>query len=632
MGFASYNCFYVSENKVSSLIELENTTKTADVEQFDSTYWARLSHASDSASFVSGWLDIQCCALGRVVRGVVVLRTLEVASFAPAAVWPTGIEGSPKLASIVERVLADPRVTVDGQKNTRRQGTVCIAHPVLIDGEIYGVVALEVEGRTDSEVRDLVQQLGWGMGWLEALARRKTFTSKARLVTVLELIATSLRHERFQAAATAVATDLAITFNCERVTIGFMNGHHIEAAALSHSATFAKKTNLTRASEAAMDEAADQLATLRYPAQAGGSFQVTRAHAELSAQHGAGAICTVPLTVGERVLGAIVFEMPAGSSLDARTVELCEYAALLVGPVLDGKRKEDRWLAQKALGSVELHTRNLLGPKHVALKGSVALVALVALFFAFAEGDYRVTADAALEGNVQRAVTAALPGFILESRARAGDVVRGGDLIATLDDRDIKLERVKLVSQRAQREGEYSQALAAHERSRVQVLQAQLAQVDAQIRLADEQLSRTRLHAPFDAVIVKGDLTQSLGAPVERGAVLFELAPLDAYRIVLKVDERDITDIRVGQLGHMVLTSMPQDAIPMEVKNITPVSVVDQGRNYFRVEAAAKGTGPKLRPGMEGVGKIEIEERKLIWIFTHKLVHWFRMWTWSWWP
>lgn len=622
----------MSEDGITSLDDFKSGKSIAHTEQFESNFWARLSHASDSASFVSHWLDIQCSALDRVIRGVVVLHTTEAANFEPAAIWPLGIEGSAKLTGAVERVLEERRVIVDGAKNARRQDSICIAHPVLVDDELYGAVALEVEGRADSQVQDIVRQLGWGIGWIEALARRKTFTSKARLVTVLELIATSVRHERFQAAATAVATDLATTFNCERVTLGFMHGQHIEVAALSHSATFAKKTNLIRSAEAAMDEAADQLATVVYPARKGGSFQVTRAHAELAAQHHAGTVCTVPLTAGKQVLGAIVFEMPAGSVLDARTVELCEYAALLVGPVLDVKRREDRWLVHKAADSGAQWTRNLLGPKHVALKMSVGVLALAVLFFAFAEGEYRVTADAALEGTVQRAVTAALPGFILESSARAGDVVRDGDLIARLDDRDIQLERVKLLSQRAQREGEYGQALAAHERSRVQVLQAQLAQVDAQIRLADEQLSRTRLRAPFDAVIVKGDLTQSLGAPVERGAVLFELAPLDVYRIVMKVDERDIADIRVGQLGQLVLTSMPQDAIPMEVKKITPVSVIDQGRNYFRVEAVARSAGLKLRPGMEGVGKIQVEERKLFWIFTHKLVHWWRMWFWSWWP
>ena len=42
------------------------------------------------------------------------------------------------------------------------------------------------------------------------------------------------------------------------------------------------------------------------------------------------------------------------------------------------------------------------------------------------------------------------------------------------------------------------------------------------------------------AVVVSGDLTQSLGAPLERGQVMLELAPLDAYRVTLQVDERDI--------------------------------------------------------------------------------------------
>ena len=620
------------QDNIASLAERRGNAAQVDEDRFDSPSWARLSQATDSAAFISGWLDIQCRSLEGVIRGIVVLRASALGSFAPAGAWPAGIEGSPKLAAVVERALVERRVTVEGHKNSRRQDSVFLAHPILVDDELYGAVALEVESRADSRLQELVQQLGWGIGWLEAMARRKTFTSKARLVTVLELIATSLRHERFQAAATAVATDLATIFGCERVSVGFMNGRHIEVAALSHSASFGQKTNLIRAVEAAMDEAADQLATTIYPPRKGGSFQVTRAHAELAAQHGAGAICTVPMTVGTKVLGAVTLEMPAGVELDARTAEMCEYAALLLGPVLDVKRKEDRWLTQKAAESMTSWVRKLIGPQHVALKISVALAALVILFFAIVEGDYRVTADAALEGTVQRAVTAALPGFILEARARAGDVVRDGDLIARLDDKDIRLERTKLVSQRAQRESEYSQALAAHERSRGQVLQAQLAQVDAQIALADEQLSRTRLVAPFDALVVKGDLTQSLGAPVERGAVLFEVAPLDVYRIILKVDERDITDIRVGQAGHIVLTSMPQDAIPMEVKKITPVSVADQGRNYFRVEAVAKGASINLRPGMEGVGKIEVEQRKLFWIFTHKLVHWVRMWAWSWWP
>jgi len=148
----------------------------------------------------------------------------------------------------------------------------------------------------------------------------------------------------------------------------------------------------------------------------------------------------------------------------------------------------------------------------------------------------------------------------------------------------------------------------------------------------DEQLARTHLRAPFDGVIVKGDLSQSLGAAVERGNVLFEVAPLDTYRVIMKVDERDITEVADGQPGRLALTSMPNDEIRLLVDKITPVSVVDQGRNYFRVEAVVQGEIERLRPGMEGVGKIEIGSRNLFWIWTHKLTHWVRMWIWSWWP
>jgi Barrel-sandwich domain of CusB or HlyD membrane-fusion/GAF domain len=604
-----------------------------DSESFDSELWSRLAHASDAAAFAASWLDIQCRAFDRVVRGVVVLRSSEAATFAPVALWPEGIQGHPKLAAAAETALAERRVAVHGAKRgAGRQDPVFIAHPIIVDDQLYGAAALEVEARSEAAVREVVQRLGWGIGWLEALARRKTFTSKARLVTVLELIATSLNHDRFQAAATAVATELATMLACERVSIGFLKGRHIYLKALSHSAAFGKKANLTRALEAAMDEAADQLATVIYPARKDGAFQVTRAHAELARQHGSAHVCTIPLTAGGRVLGALVLERPAGEEFDARTVELCEHAALLVGPVLDVKRREDRWLLEKAVDTAAMHARNLVGPQHVGLKLWVGGFVLAALFFAIVDGDYQVTANAALEGTVQRAVAAALPGYVSETGARAGDVVRKGDLLAALDDRDLRLERLKWVSQRSQRSSEYREALAGHNRARARVLGAQLEQAEAQVALIDEQLLRTRIVAPFDAIVLKGDLSQSLGAPVERGNVLFELAPLDAYRVIMKVDERDITAIVVGQGGHLALSSMPHDPLPIEVEKITPVSVVEEGRNFFRVEARVKGGIEKLRPGMEGVGKIHVERRKLAWIWTHKITHWVRMWIWSWWP
>ena len=39
-----------------------------------------------------------------------------------------------------------------------------------------------------------------------------------------------------------------------------------------------------------------------------------------------------------------------------------------------------------------------------------------------------------------------------------------------------------------------------------------------------------------------------------------------------------------------------------------------------------------LRPGMEGIGKINAVRERMVWIWTHEFIDWLRLWVWSWWP
>jgi len=119
---------------------------------------------------------------------------------------------------------------------------------------------------------------------------------------------------------------------------------------------------------------------------------------------------------------------------------------------------------------------------------------------------------------------------------------------------------------------------------------------------------------------------------VETGDVLFEVAPLDAYRVMLHVDERDIGQLEVGQAGELILTAMPDRRFEFTVSKITPVSVSEEGENRFVVEARLAEISDELRPGMEGFGKVRVGRRKLIWIWTHPLIDWVRLRAWSWWP
>lgn len=597
--------------------------------------WTRMHRAGDAQAFAAAWLEIQAGALDGMRRAVVVLGPKERGPFAPVAVWPAGMTGSRSLVDTVERAMAERKALVRPANVTaeRPKTRDLIGLPIMLDGRLYGGLALEIERPPDTATAAIVAGLEWSATWFGAFIRRQWQPPSDRLITVLETVATSVHHRRFQESVTAVATELASRLGCERVSIGFLYGKHVQLKGMSHSANFSKKASLVRAIEASMDEAMDQQATVVYPAAEDGPVQVTRAHAELHEAFGKSSVCTVPFADGSELLGAITLESPSGNPLDEQARRLCEHTAALLGPILDVKRKDDRWLGRKALDSARDVGHRLLGPRDVGLKLTTGIAAILLLIFVFANGDYRVTADARIEGTVQRVVAAPMAGYIARADARAGDTVAEGEELASLDDRDLRLEHLKWLSQRSQRQREQSEALAARDRAQAGILAAQIEQADAQIALLEAQLDRVVVTAPFAGIVVSGDLSQSLGAPVERGDVLFELAPLNAYRIILDVDERDIGAVEVGQPGSLALTGMPDDALEFDVDRITPISTAAEGRNYFRVEASLAVAPPALlRPGMEGVGKIEAGRRKLFWIWTHKITYSIRMFLWSWWP
>lgn len=596
---------------------------------------ARLTAADDPAVFAAAWLDAIANLTNGIQQGLLVLATTRGGRNEPVASWPprsvpdrallTAVDGAVRSGRMVLQTLERPDDAADVGPS------LAIGYPVTVGGRVRGAAGLLI-GSDGEPARSVIDRVAWGCGWIEALLRRRSVSLGDRIGTVVELLATGLHHDRFQEAATAVVTELAGVFGCERVSLGFLQARHVRLAALSNSAVFGKKANLVRAIEAAMEEAVDQEATIVWPAQEA-QGHVVRAHEALSHDHGVNAVCTVPLFQNNRILGALTLERPADKPFDAATLQLCEHVGVLLGPILDLKRKEDRWLGRKAFDSLSDLAVRLFGPRHVALKlGAVATVCAV-VFLWVAKGDYRVTADGSLEGTTQRVLAAPVAGYLSDAPSRAGDIVKAGQVMATLDDRDLRLERLKWATQRAKQQREYAEALAKQDFAKAQVLRAQIEQAEAQLSLLDEQLTRLRITAPFDGIVVSGDLSQQLGAPVERGNVLFEVAPLNEFRIVLKADERDIVELQLGQTGELVLTSMPDRGFPFTVEKITPISTSQEGRNFYRVEARTRAEDSQaLRPGMQGVAKIDIGERRLVWIWTHKVVHWFRLFLWTWWP
>ncbi len=624
---------------MSSTIDGANrpeATARGDFTFLDQALWKQFREADTPESFTRAWLALQCRLVGDASCGVVVLGEPEIGPFAPAAYWPDEGALKAELSATAEQAMAERQGVVRSQGQDSGGGkTVSVAYPLTLEGQLFGVVAMTLGGAR-SQVRNVMRQLQWGAAWMELLLRRQQSRSdgeeRQRTAAAFDLLAAVLEQERFQDACNALVTELAMRLECDPVSVGFLRRGRTLVKAISHAADFGRRMNLIRDIGVAMDEAMDQKAVVLYPANEDWDYRVTRAHAELAATHKAGSILTIPLQAGGKVFGAITFERPAGAPFDEATVELCDAAASLVGPILYEKKRNDRLILTKVAESIRVQLKRLLGPHYFGRKlATVILVALVA-FFSLASDDYRVTSPAVLEGSVQRTIVAPFDGYLASQHARAGETVAEGEVLATLDDRDLVLERLRWSTSRSQHLTEYDRAFAERNRAEANIHRAEIEQAEAQIALLDEQLARTRIKAPFHGIVVSGDLSQSVGATVHRGEELFKIAPLDSFRVILEVDETDVEEIGQGQTGTLRLSSLPDELLDFTVERITPIAEQAEGRNYFRVEAGLDEADHRLRPGMEGVAKTLVEERLLIRIWTDKLVDWLRLALWRWMP
>ncbi len=600
----------------------------------EATLWAALASARDAQAFCQSWLAIQCRLIPGVAAGVVLLRRTEDGSYAPAAIWPDVRRDLSYLTDTAQRALSERSGLM--QPPAAAGANWQLAYPIEEAEALHGVVALDLSTRSEAESQAALRQLHWGVAGLVLLFSRQAVAREAaakdRLQTVLELTATAAVEERYHASAMALATELATRLACDRVSIGFLQAGAIRVDAISHSAHFKAHTNLMLGIAAAMEEGVDQGISITWPAMPGSLPIIARAHEALAGEHGNNAVCTVPLRSKRAVIGAITLERPAARPFELESLELVEALAGLAGPMLDVQRRADQWLGKRIALWWRNKLRDLLGARHTGLKlAAIGLVAAL-LLLTFAKGEFRVSASSTLEPLVQQAAAAPFNGYVREAPLRAGDLVKRGAVLAQLDDRELKLERLKWLSQQDELSKQFRQAMADRNAAQVQIVSAQLEQARAQVARAEDQLARTQIVAPFDGVIVSGDLSQQLGTPVERGTVLFEVAPLASFRLVFKVDERDIAYVRVGQRGALLLSALPHETLGFEVASITPVSTQREGRNFFRVEAKLDATDPRMRPSMEGVGKIAIERRRYLWIWSRQVVDGLRLMLWQWLP
>jgi RND family efflux transporter MFP subunit len=576
------------------------------------------------------WLVAQCGQVPDARAGLVLHHQDGV--LAPVALWPNAA-GAGLLLELAERAGRAAKGLITDLPGGGATGpNYAIAYPVKQDNAVLAVAALAVRASGDDALQAAMRQLQWGAAGLELILVRATSLAERERVATMEesvdLISTLLSEPRFEGAAMAFVTGLATRLDADRASLGLLKDGACKVRHMSHSSQFDKRMNLVRLIEAAMDEAVDQRKPIVLPALDEEAVPVRLAHDKLLAQE-QGAVMTVPLYIGGEAVGALMVERAQPFS-DSELRHAESLAALAI-VALEEKRQNDRPLPAKLWESLQSAADMVLKPGRIEYRIGLGLGVLLLLFLLFARGTDNLSADATLAPQEQRILAAPFDGYVRGAPARAGDHVRKGQVLAALDDSDLQLERAKWVSQLARYGGLYQDAAAMADRVQANVNSAQRDEAQAQLDLTDALIARATLRAPFDGLVVSGDLSQRLGGSVSKGEVLYTVAPSGNYRVDLNVKESRIAALAVGQKGTLHLSALPSHSYGFTVEKITPKTVAENGASYFVIEAVLDPgeTLAQLQPGMQGVGKIDVGRGWLIGIWTRDVAEWLRLRLWG---
>jgi membrane fusion protein (multidrug efflux system) len=191
-----------------------------------------------------------------------------------------------------------------------------------------------------------------------------------------------------------------------------------------------------------------------------------------------------------------------------------------------------------------------------------------------------------------------------------GQRVRRGQLLVQLDD---TLQRAQL----RQAEAQASIARTNLQRSRELLAQgfvspsavdqnaAALEVADAQVALANAQLARMKIVAPFDATT--GIRRVDIGDYVKDGADLVNLEDLSSLAVDFSLPERTLARLKNGQVVEITLDALPGKAFTGRVVALD--SQVDTNGRSLLVRAQVDNAGSLLKPGMFARARVVLATR-----------------------
>lgn len=451
----------------------------------------------------------------------------------------------------------------------------------------------------------------------------------ANYAQALEVLAATNVHTRFLSVAMALVNELASRHVCVRVSLGWRQGASIRLRAVSGTDKFERRMAVAQRLEAAMAEAAEQDEEIAWPAWPDTDV-IRRDHEAYAAAERLTGFLTVPLRVEGESRGVLALERagdaPAFAEADALALRVI---ADQVARRLDDLHGHDRWFGARWAVATRAWFAGFLGPRQTWLKVSAIAGALLLAFSLLVPLPYRVDANFIVRADELLHLPAPFEGYLGEVRVRPGDLVRANDLLLSLDRSDLYVERAAALAERQRFASEAERAEADKKLADLRAARAALAQAQARLDLVNYRLARAEMRAPFDGVVVEGDLRERIGAPVKPGDVLMKVSRLAGLYVEMRVPEPDIDLVAATRRAEIAFTARPEDTFAVEVDRVEPAAQVEREGNVFVVRGRLAGAQAEwLRPGMSGVAKLETERRTLAWIATHRLVDFLRLKLW----
>lgn len=443
---------------------------------------------------------------------------------------------------------------------------------------------------------------------------------------VLDLLVPTNEADRFLAAAMALCNETATAYGCERVSLGWWERGFIRLKAISRMEKFNRQMAAAQALEAAMDEALDQNAAVAWPAL--DASMIARDHEKFCQTHQVGHVLSTPLRVGDSPIAVLSCERESGPFTELEQQQL-RLLADLAAPRLVDLHHRDRWWGARAADSAKQRCAWLLGPQNTWAKILALFLMVLLAVLIFVKVPYRVEGDFIVQSEEVAFLTSPFDSYIEEVHREAPAEVTEGELLLTLRTDELRLQEAAELANVAAASRQAERARAVNQLADMRIALAQVQQAEARLAIVRDQLGQAEIRAPFDAVIVEGDLMELRGKPIEKGSPLFKLAQLDKLCVEAKIDERDVHEVALQQMGEIAFVSQPKDHYPIQVTQMQAAAFPEGEGNVFRLKGAFQTTPEAwFRPGMTGVAKIDVGKRRIMWILGHRTVDFFRMWLW----